>query len=307
MVRFVDKHNGDKHNVAFIHVVHNLTKMKKHQIIIILFLSIFIFSCKEKPEKTQLSEKVENLEPNVNIKKLESDFIKWWTYHSYNISLSSNFVGLNEMSDEIDKKQFLNELTSGNFIPLKLKLIDGIEQYKLYKLDSLADKSIRRTIKSESLTKLNYYRMEAMNFPEFDFTDLNGNHYTTKNTKGKTIILKTWFIHCQACVAEFPELNKLVEKYKNRKDIIFLSLATDSKPDLEKFLKKKIFRYEIVPNQEEFIQKTLNLQGYPTHIVINEKGKIIKVVGKARELISFLTRNSVFSKKEKHQPPPPPK
>jgi hypothetical protein len=105
--------------------------------------------------------------------------------------LSSSFIGLNEKCSKIDKKQFLEELTTKNFIPLKLKSIDGIEQYKLYRLQSSASKGIRTTIKNESLTNLKHFKMESMKFPEFDFTDLNGNHYNNENTIGKTIIFKT--------------------------------------------------------------------------------------------------------------------
>ena len=140
--------------------------MKKHQIITVLLLSIFIFSCKEKIKKIQLSEKVENLEPKVNFNELKADYKKWWTYHSYNISLSSNFIGLNEKSDTIDKKHFLEELTSGNFIPLKLKLKSKgeINQYKLYKLNSSSNKSISSTIKNEALRNLKYFKWKVRNF-----------------------------------------------------------------------------------------------------------------------------------------------
>ena len=277
--------------------------MKRYLIIITLLFSIFLFSCKEKSEKQQITEKVEKFEPKVNFNELETDFMKWWTYHSYNISLSSNFIGLNEKSDTIDKKHFLEELTSGNFIPLKLKSIDGINQYKLYKLDSIGKKNIGSTIKNESLTSLKHYKMEGLSFPKFDFTDLNGNNYTTENTKGKTTIIKTWFINCKACVAEFPELNELVEKYKNHKDVIFISLALDSKSELEEFLKKRMFKYEVVPNQREFIDKKLNLQIYPTHIILDKNGTILKVVNKVSEMISFMENDR---KSTENIPPPPP-
>lgn len=262
--------------------------MKRLQIIIILFLSILIFSCKEESKENQLSEKDENLEPQVNTKELESDFIKWWTYYSNNINLSSKFVGLNEESEEIDKKQFLYQLSSGNFIPLTLEPKDGINLYKLHKLDSLANKGIASTIKSESFTELKHFNMEGTDFPKFDFIDLNDNHYTNENTKGKIIVFKTWFINCQACIAEFPELNELVEKYKNRNDIIFVSIAIDSKLKLEEFLQKKHFEYAVVSNQREYIEQTLNLQNYPTHIIVDNSGKIQKVANKATEIISFL-------------------
>jgi peroxiredoxin len=276
--------------------------MKKHQIITILLLSIFVISCKEKPKKTQLSEQIENLEPNINLNELETDFMKWWTYHSNNISLSLNFTGLNEMSDTIEKKQFLEKLITSKFIPVKVKSNVGFETYKLFKLDSSANKSIRSTIKNESLTNLKHYKMEGLPFSEFELTDMNGNLYTNENTKGKTIILKTWFINCKACVAEFPELNELVEKYKKKNDIMFVSLALDSKSELESFLHKKDFEYKVIPNQRDFIEKKLNLQIYPTHIVVDRNGIILKVVNKASEIIEFLENEKKLTE---NIPPPP--
>ena len=278
--------------------------MKKHQIITILVLSIFVFSCKEKSEKTELSEQVENLDPKINLTELETDFMKWWTYHSNNISLSSNFTGLNEKSDTIEKKQFLEKLITSNYIPVRLNSNEGFETYKLFKLDSSANESIGSTIKSESLTNLKHYKMEGLPFPEFDFTDLNGNLYTNESTKGKTIILKTWFIKCKACVAEFPELNEFVERYKQNNDIIFVSLALDSQSELESFLQKNDFEYKVVSNQKNFIEEKLNLQIYPTHIIVDYNGKIQKVVNKASEMISFFENEKKLN--EKIPPPPPP-
>lgn len=272
--------------------------MRTSKIIVILILSILLFSCKEK------SEKVENLEPKVNFNETESDFTSWWAYHSYNISLSSDFTGLNENTDTLDKKQFLEKLITGNYIPLKLKSNDRLETYKLFRLDSSADKSIGSTIKNESLISLNHLKMEGLPLPEFEFTDLNGNIYTNINTKGKTIVLKTWFINCKACIAELPELNELVEKYKQSTDIVFLSLALDSKAELENFLQKKDFEYKIVPNQKEFIDKKLNLHMYPTHIIVDENGIVTKVVNKASEMISFLENEKKPTEKNPLPRPP---
>jgi peroxiredoxin len=280
--------------------------MRTSILILLVILSILLFSCKEKEktERKSISEKVENLEPKIEFNEIESDFIKWWTYHSYNISLSSDFTGLNEQSDTIEKKQFLEKLITANYIPLKMKSNDKDNTYKLFRLDSNADKSIGSTIKNESLTNLKHFKMERIPLPEFNFTDLNGNKYTNENTKGKTIILKTWFINCKACVAEFPELNELVENYKQRNDMIFVSLALDSKAELENFLQKKDFEYQVVPNQKEFIDKKLNLQMFPTHIIVDKNGTIIKVVNKASEMISFLEKEKKLT--EKIPPPPPP-
>jgi cytochrome oxidase Cu insertion factor (SCO1/SenC/PrrC family) len=57
--------------------------------------------------------------------------------------------------------------------------------------------------------KLIVFKTSRKEIPDFNFTDLNGQNITSLNTKGKHIIIKTWFINCTACVKEFPELNEL--------------------------------------------------------------------------------------------------
>jgi cytochrome oxidase Cu insertion factor (SCO1/SenC/PrrC family) len=54
-------------------------------------------------------------------------------------------------------------------------------------------------------------------FPDFSFKDLNGNLITNESMKGKIVVIKCWYIHCAACIKEFPEVNNLVRKYKDRK------------------------------------------------------------------------------------------
>jgi peroxiredoxin len=130
--------------------------------------------------------------------------------------------------------------------------------------------------------------MEDKNFPKFDFKDLNGIEYNNENTKDKIVILKCWFIACKACVAEFPELNELVLKYPNRNDIVFVSLALDSKEKLNQFLSQKVFNYATVADQKQFINNELGTNSYPTHLIVDRSGKIYKVVNRAGEMISAL-------------------
>lgn len=239
-----------------------------------------MFSCKNKEVKT--------IESEININEIETNFMKWWTYYNNNISLSSNFTALNEHSETINKKQFLERLITGNYIPLKVESNHTDITYQLYELNSEADENIGVTIKNQSLIKLNHLNMEGLPIPQFEFTDLKGNSYTNINTKGKILVLKTWFINCKACVAEFPELNKLIEDYNKRNDIIFLSLALDNKKDLVNFLENIEFKYQTVPNQSKFIKEKLKLEIYPSHIIVDKKGKIKKVINKASQLSKFL-------------------
>lgn len=107
----------------------------------------------------------------------------------------------------------------------------------------------------------------------FSATDINGNEYSLNSLKGKIIVMNFWFVECKPCVMEMPELNKLVENYKN-KDVIFLGFATNDKSKIDSFLKKKDFSYNIIPNSKK-IATDYKVSGYPTHIIIDENSKIV--------------------------------
>ena len=212
----------------------------------LLFLVLLIISTACQPSskpKTSKSAKI--------IEQL--DFMKWWTYHNENIRLSRDFVAFDENFSEITKASFLQQLTYGDFIPRKLKGKEDQDYYQLHPLGDSIDADIIRTIRRAGVTAYRQYQMEGQAFPEFEFTDLNGKIYNNENTRGKTIVIKCWFIACQPCVAEIPHLNVLVEEYQNNEDILFISLASDSKEALTKFLEKQPFSYAVVPGQSAFM------------------------------------------------------
>ena len=223
---------------------------------------------------------------------LTKDFMTWYNYTYYNIRLSQDFIGLDIDSKKIDKATFLNKFLTDNVVAFKTTILRGQSVYQLFKLNS-NDESIKATIKQIASTEIAHFKMEGVEIPEFDFTDINGKVYNKSSTKGKIVILKCWFIHCVACVKEFPELNQLVEDNRGRNDILFISLALDTKKDLIKFFETKEFKYATVPEMKHYMIKKLNITQYPTHLLIDRNGKIRKVVNRIDELVPFL-KNEVI-------------
>ena len=234
---------------------------------------------------TSCAEKAGDRQADIDVGIIQKDYMKWWTYYNESINLSLNFTAIDNSSNKISKETFLNSLTTGKYIPVKLLSKDASEIcYKLIQLNQPVDKNIEAAIKNVSLTENAHFKMEGQKFPKFSFTDLNGKHYTNENSSGKIVVLKCWFIRCHACVAEFPELNELVNQYKDRNDIVFVSLAFDKEADLRAFLLTKTFNYATVSSPVSFIQDTLMVNAYPTHFIIDKNGNIVKVVNKATRL-----------------------
>lgn len=230
--------------------------------------------------------------PEVNPSEIQRKFMDWWTYQYNEIMLSRDFVALDSNSKEITKETFLKVLSEGNYIPIRLESDKDVFYYKLFKIEPTSDTSIKASISEVAFNEIQNYKKEGEPFPEFSFKDLNDNLITNENLKGKIVVVKCWYIHCAACVKEFPEVNQLVEKYKNRKDIVFISLAEDSPEQLQPFLVRKPLSYSVVPNMKTYMNLTLQLNAFPTHFIINKEGLIVKVLSDSKSLEVALAKAS---------------
>ena len=230
--------------------------------------------------------------PEVDPIQIQKTFTDWSAYQSKKIMLSRDFVALDILSKEISKETFLDQLANGNFIPIRLKSDDSIYYYKLFKIQPKSDTSIKATINQIGFDAYKNYKMEGTAFPHFSFTDLNGNLVSNESMKGKIIVIKCWYIHCTPCIREFPQVNKLTEEYKDRKDILFISLAEDSPEQLKTFLARKPLSYSVIPDMKIYMNESLQLNSFPTHFILNKEGLISKVLPNFESLEVALAKES---------------
>jgi peroxiredoxin len=71
-----------------------------------------------------------------------------------------------------------------------------------------------------------------------------------------------------------PELNKLVEKYKDNPAIVFLGMAEDNEEEIKEFLKKKEFNYNLVGKAGKFSRGTMGITAWPTSMVVDKNGVV---------------------------------
>jgi peroxiredoxin len=255
--------------------------MKKSFTIIFLFL-IFAFGFSQ--------NKFGN--PEVDPTQIQKTFTDWSNYQSKKIMLSRGFTAFDFDSKEISKEVFLDQLANGNFIPIRLKSEGNEYAYKLFKILPKTDTSIKATINQIGFDAYKNFKMEGTAFPKFSFKDLNGNEVSNETMKGKIIVIKCWYIHCTPCIREFPQVNKLVEEYKNRKDILFVSLAEDSPEQLKAFLARKPLSYAVIPDLKIYMNEILDLNAFPTHFILNKEGLIAKVLPNFESLEVALAKES---------------
>lgn len=235
---------------------------------------------------SQTNVTTKNNSVNMLIKAITKDFTTWYNYNNQNIVLAQDFIGLDEDSIALDKKVFLNKLLKDDVVVIKKNATQVNPIYQLYSVKNL-DKDIKATLQGLANNELFNLNLEGQSMPEFKFTDMVDNQVLLN---GKTTLIKCWFIKCVACVKEFPELNELVEEHKTNNNLQFISLAMDDKEALLQFFKTKPFSYTTIPNATDYMMEKMNISVYPTHILVNSKGTIVKVVNKITDLTAALNR-----------------
>jgi peroxiredoxin len=230
--------------------------------------------------------------PEVDTIQIQNNYSEWSAYQRKNIMLSRDFIALDESSKEISKQAFLDQLVNGNLIPIRLKSADSLYYYKLFKILPKSDTSIKATINQQAFDALHNFKMEGTPFPNFSFKDLEGNVVSNETMKGKIIVIKCWYIHCAACIKEFPQVNALASKYKDRNDIFFISLAEDTPEQLKTFLAKRPLSYSVIPNMKVYMNQTLQLNAFPTHFILDKEGIVKKVVSNFESLEVALEKES---------------
>jgi peroxiredoxin len=213
-------------------------------------------------------------------------------YYSDHLRLSGDFLAYDAEGKPITRERLLKQTITGNYLPLQIYSKQNTLAYRLYKLSANTNDDVRQTLKQIGNTDYSLFESIGNPLPKFHFVDLNGNTYTSANTKGKILVLKAWMISCIPCVNEMPELNKLVDKYKNRKDIIFVSIAYDSREKLRAFMKHRTFKYAVVSMPISYIQDTLHVTGYPAHWVINKQGIVVSKSYDKSDMITALDKEA---------------
>ncbi|MDI9364645.1 MAG: TlpA disulfide reductase family protein [Flavobacterium sp.] len=255
--------------------------MKNNNALIVFIL--ILFGC---------SESSKHRKPVVEASVISKSMINWLYYERDNMNWSADYLALDERLQPITKENFLKRLITGKYLPLKLVTTDSNLYYQLYPLNNTPNENeIGEVISNKAKIEFQYFKMAGIYLPKFNFIDIDGNIYNKNTVKGKTLIINCWFIHCKSCVAEIPQLNTIVSNESSSKKFIFLGLAFDSTKALRQFLTTKKFEYNVIPGMEDYLINELKISGYPTHIVVDSNGIIIKVIdSKLSELLDVIKK-----------------
>ena len=107
--------------------------------------------------------------------------------------------------------------------------------------------------------------------PAFDLPDLAGGKVSLASLQGKVVVLDFWATWCGPCIRELPEIKDLTERWKARKDVVFLSFnATEEKPDVLAFVRERAIAYPVFMADD--LVGPYEVNAFPTKLVIDMRG-----------------------------------
>ena len=139
---------------------------------------------------------------------------------------------------------------------------------------------------------------EGVQAPDFTLKDLQGNDFKLSSLygKGKYTLLDFWGSWCIWCIRGLPEMKATYEKYKDQVEFLSIDCRESEvkwRAGVEKHQIPWLHVYN--PAGEGDVAKAYEVQGYPWKILLDENGKIVKIVmGEDPEFYTYM--DSVFGK-----------
>lgn len=153
------------------------------------------------------------------------------------------------------------------------QLIEDIE------LCSKTEATIRRARELKEI----YYPMRAgVMAPDFEMENEHGKMVKLSDFRGKAVFIDVWSTVSDLSVSELPAFVALREQYKDREDVVFMTITinnADAKSYWRKFLKEKKYsgkvHHLIVNEQKDQFPKDYCITHVPRYILIDKSGKIV--------------------------------
>ncbi len=170
----------------------------------------------------------------------------------------------------------INTIESADYKAVVEKLDPAVRNGRLAaliqsRLDRIAAEEAR-----EAATKRCVEGAEA---PDFTVIDPSGKEIKLSSLRGKALVLDFWGSWCVWCIKGIPDMKAAYKKYS--KKVEFLSIAcndTDEKWRAALEEQKMPWLQAINGTEKNDVSVLYGISGYPTKIIIDAEGKIVKTV-----------------------------
>jgi thiol-disulfide isomerase/thioredoxin len=120
--------------------------------------------------------------------------------------------------------------------------------------------------------------------PAISFVDLAGNTVSLSEFTGKIVLVNLWATWCAPCLREMPSLERMQSRLGDKIAVVAISEDRGGGKTVEPFIDKLGLRsVKIYLDPKSAIERAFKVQGLPTSILIDRKGRVLGRVEGAAE------------------------
>jgi thiol-disulfide isomerase/thioredoxin len=112
--------------------------------------------------------------------------------------------------------------------------------------------------------------------PPFLVNDLDGGIISTADLHGKVVLVNFWATWCPPCREEIPELIELSKRYKDKLQVIGVSMDDSPAGEVRQFAKQIGITYPVVMGSGAIEAEYGGVPALPTSFVISPDGRVVQ-------------------------------
>lgn len=121
---------------------------------------------------------------------------------------------------------------------------------------------------------------EGKKAPDFTLNDPKGNPISLSSLRGKYVVLDFWGSWCRWCIKGIPDMKAYYKKYQGKFEILSIDFGDTKERWLNAIEENGINWMNVITDEKSAkeLQTLYAIQGFPTKVIIDPKGKIVKIV-----------------------------
>jgi thiol-disulfide isomerase/thioredoxin len=112
--------------------------------------------------------------------------------------------------------------------------------------------------------------------PPFLVNDIDGNIVSTASWRGKVVLLNFWATWCPPCRDEIPEMVELQSRYKDRLQVVGVSMDDSPPEEVREFARQIGITYPVVMGSRAIEAEYGGVPALPTSFVIGPDGGVVQ-------------------------------